>query len=62
MIEIKNCPSSLREGFDTYSPKGVKRLFGISKVSPILDFHDRLGYIAPLRDGLRAYYDELFHR
>jgi len=22
------------------------------------DFNDRLGYIAPLRDGLRAYYDE----
>ncbi len=21
MIEIKNCPSSLAEGFDTYSPK-----------------------------------------
>lgn len=39
MIEIKNCPSSLQEGFDTYSPKTSKLLFGIAKVSPILDFN-----------------------
>lgn len=28
MIEIKNCPSSLSEGFDTYSLKSAKLLFG----------------------------------
>lgn len=38
MIEIKNCPSSLKEGFATYSPKAVKTLFGGIKVSPILGF------------------------
>lgn len=39
MIEIKNCPSSLQEGFDTYSSKASKQLFGASKISPILDFN-----------------------
>lgn len=39
MIKINNCPSSLQEGFDTYSPKASKLLFGINKVSPILDFN-----------------------
>lgn len=38
MIEIKNCPSLLLEGFDTYSPKAAKALFGGDKVSPVLDF------------------------
>lgn len=38
MIEIKSCPSSLAEGFDTYSPKSAKLLFGKSKVNPILGF------------------------
>lgn len=39
MIEIKNCPSSLQEGFDTYTSKASKLLFGTAKVSPILDFN-----------------------
>jgi len=38
MIELKNCPSSLQEGFDTYSPQAIKTLFGGTKVSPILGF------------------------
>lgn len=38
MTEIKNCPSSLLEGFDTYSPKASKQLFGATKVNPILGF------------------------
>lgn len=38
MIEIKNCPSSLLEGFDTYSPKAAKSLFGKIKVNPVLGF------------------------
>ena len=38
MIEIKNCPSSLVEGFDTYSPNAAKLLFGGAKVNPILGF------------------------
>ncbi|MDO4165365.1 MAG: HipA domain-containing protein [Bacteroides sp.] len=38
MIDIKNCPSTLTEGFTTYSPKGTRLLFGGKKVSPILDF------------------------
>jgi serine/threonine-protein kinase HipA len=38
MIQIKNCPSTLMEGFATYSPKGIKTLFGGINVSPYLDF------------------------
>lgn len=38
MIEIKNCPSSLVDGFDTYSPKAAYSLFGKAKVNPILGF------------------------
>lgn len=35
MIEIKNCPSSLVDGFDTYSPKSARLLFGTTKVNPM---------------------------
>ncbi|MDE6463566.1 MAG: HipA domain-containing protein [Muribaculaceae bacterium] len=38
MIEIRNCPVSLREGFDAYSPAAAKSLFGKTKVCPILGF------------------------
>lgn len=38
MIEIRNCPSSLQNGFATYSPKAAKVLFGQTKVNPILGF------------------------
>lgn len=39
MTEIKCCPSSLQEGYDTYSPKALKTLFGGKKVNPILGFN-----------------------
>ena len=39
MTEIKNCPSLLIEGFDSYSPKAKKTLFGGIKVNPILNFN-----------------------
>lgn len=39
MIEIKNCPSSLQEGFDTYSTRAAKTLFEGAKVNPILGFN-----------------------
>lgn len=38
MTEIKNCPSTLLEGFAAYSPKALKTLFGGIKVNPILNF------------------------
>ena len=38
MTEIKNCPSLLLDGFDTYSPKATKMLFNRAKVNPILNF------------------------
>ncbi len=38
MAEIKNCPSLLIEGFNTYSPKATKMLFKGVKVNPILNF------------------------
>ncbi len=39
MIEIEHCPSTLKEGFKTYSPKALKTLFDGKKVSHILDFN-----------------------
>lgn len=39
MIEIKYCPSTLAEGYNTYSPQAVKRLFDGRRVSPFLDFN-----------------------
>ena len=39
MVEIKYCPSTLAEGYDSYSPQAVKRLFDGRKVSPYLDFN-----------------------
>lgn len=38
MTEVKNCPSSLQEGFDTYSPQAIKTLFGGTTVSSVLNF------------------------
>lgn len=38
MIEISCCPSTLMEGFTTYSPKGSRKLFDGQKVNPILEF------------------------
>ena len=38
MIEIKNCPSTLAEGHDTYCSKAIRTLFGGQRVSPVLDF------------------------
>ena len=38
MTEVKNCPSSLQEGFDTYSPQAIKTLFGGTAVSSVLNF------------------------
>ncbi len=38
MTEIKNCLSTLEQGYETYSPVGLKKLFSGKKVSPVLDF------------------------
>ena len=38
MIDIKNCPSCLGEGFSTYSPKAARALFDGHKVSHQWDF------------------------
>lgn len=37
-MEIHNCPSTLADGFTTYSPKATKTLFLGKNVSPYLDF------------------------
>ena len=37
MITIAVCPSTLREGYDTYSPAAVRDLFDGQAVSPIID-------------------------
>ncbi len=37
--DIKYCPCTLAEGFDTYSPAGLRLLFHRKNVSPILDFN-----------------------
>ena len=38
MIELNVCPSTLQEGFSTYSPTALKQLFDGQPVSHILDF------------------------
>ena len=38
MIELNICPSTLQEGFSTYSPTALKQLFDGQPVSHILDF------------------------
>lgn len=39
MIVIKNCPSLLKPGYDSYSPKALKTLFDGQNVSPYLSFN-----------------------
>lgn len=39
MIEVKHCPSTLAQNFDTYSPSALKNMFFGKKVSHILDFN-----------------------
>lgn len=55
MIEIKRCPSTLQEGFETYNPKALKTMFGGKKVSHILDFN-----IEEFRSGTSL--EEAMHR
>ena len=38
MEALKYCPSTLKEGFSTYSPEACRKLFGGKHVSHILDF------------------------
>jgi serine/threonine-protein kinase HipA len=38
-LVIKICPATLAEGYDTYSPVGLKRLFNGTKVSHILTYN-----------------------
>lgn len=53
MLEIKTCPSSLMEGFDTYSPKSAKLLFGRTKVNPILGFDiDEFRNVGEIADAI----------
>lgn len=37
-LKITNCPGSLKEGFSTYSPVILKRMFDTQKVSPVLTY------------------------
>jgi serine/threonine-protein kinase HipA len=39
MPQINNCPSTLAEGYTTYSPTALRRLFSGRKLSHILDYH-----------------------
>lgn len=53
MIEIRNCPSSLQEGFATYSPKASRNLFGETKVNPILGFDiDEFRNVGEIADAM----------
>lgn len=54
MNEIRRCPSSLQEGFDGYSPKAAKLLFGGAKVSPVLGFDiDEFRSVGEMADAMR---------
>ncbi len=53
-MTIKNCPSTLQKGFDSYSPGAVKNLFGVTKVSPVLEFDiDEFRNAGELADAMR---------
>ena len=53
MIEIKNCPSLLVEGFNTYSPKAIKTLYGGAMVNPILNFDiDEFRNVGEIADAM----------
>ena len=49
MIELCVCPSTLQEGFTTYSPAARKLLFEGKAVSHILDFDSPNNDIVPPR-------------
>lgn len=54
MAEILNCPSSLAEGWSTYSPKARKALFDGQKVSHLLDFNiDEFRTTGAVADAMR---------
>lgn len=54
MTEIKSCPSLLLEGFNTYSPKATKTLFGGVKVNPVLNFDiDEFRNAGEIADAMR---------
>lgn len=38
MKELNHCPSTLADGFSTYSPTACKKLFDGQNVSHLLDF------------------------
>ena len=50
MEELKHCPSTLKEGFGTYSPEACCNLFGGRQVSHILDFDSPNNVNADLSD------------
>ena len=53
MTEIKNCPSLLVEGFNTYSPKAIKTLYGGARVNPILNFDiDEFRNVGEIADAM----------
>ena len=50
MEELHYCPSTLKEGFNTYSPEACRRLFNGKRVSHILDFYSPNNESADLTD------------
>ena len=48
MISLHHCPSTLAEGYNTYSPKALKLLFDGKKVSHIFPT------VSPLSNSLEA--------
>ena len=51
MIELSVCPSTLQEGYTTYSPSARKQLFDGKEVSPMLEFdspnNENASYLRP---------------
>ena len=53
MTEIKNCPSSLQTGYNTYSPRAIKTLFDGKRVNPMLNFNiDELRNVNELLEAM----------
>lgn len=52
-MKITNCPSTLAEGYDTYSPTALRRMFENKKVSHQLDFNNDKAYWVEIDERIR---------
>ena len=55
MVEIKYCPSTLAEGYNTYSPQAVKRLFDGKKGNSFLNDKMKRKYLRIVDERVKRF-------